>query len=99
MTIAGTGTLTPYAYSQSGTSSMTFSGASTFTVGGGGFYLSTGTFTPNNATVTISGACTIDNSATFNTPPGNMTVGGAFTLTSGTFHAPPGNMTTGGLYN
>ena len=96
VTIAGTGTLAPYAYSQSGTSSMTFSGASpSFTVGGGGFYLSTGTFTPNNATVTISGACTIDISATFNAPPGNMTVGGAFTLTSGTFHAPPGNMTTG----
>jgi uncharacterized protein (AIM24 family) len=96
VTIAGTGTLAPYTYSQSGTSSMTFSGASAFTVGVGGFSLSTGTFTPNSATVTISGNCTIDSSATFNAPPGDMTVGGIFTLTSGTFRAPSGNMTVSG---
>ena len=97
VTIAGTGTLAPYTYTQSGSSSMAFSGASAFTVGAGGFSLSTGTFTPNNATVTISGACTIDNAATFNAPPGNMTVGGVFTLTSGTFYAATGNVTVSGF--
>ena len=53
VTIAGTGTLAPYAYRQSGTSSMTFSAASTFTVGAGNFSLSDGTSTANDATVTI----------------------------------------------
>ena len=98
VTIAGTGTLTSYTYTQSGTSSMTFSGASTFTVGAGGFSLTTGTFTPNNATMTVNGACTI-NSGTFNAPSGTLTINGAFTFSSGTFTGSAGSMSVNGNFS
>jgi len=100
VTIAGTGTLTSYTYTQSGvSSSMTFSGASTFTVGAGGFSLSDGTFTANNATMTVNGACTI-NSGAFNAPSGTLTVNnGTFTFSSGTFTGSSGSMTVNGSFS
>ncbi len=94
-TVSGTGNLNGYNYSQTNsTSVLTISAASSFYTYAG-FTISAGTFTPNTATVTISGNLLI-NGGTFNAPSTNMYATGNWTRSSGTFTHNSGTVTFNG---
>ncbi len=93
-TVAGTGSLKGYYYSQTGgisSSTFTITDASAFYLYGT-FTLSTGTFTSNTATVTVVGDYNLTG-GTFNATSNTMTTYAAWTHSAGTFNHNNGTVT------